>query len=72
MATCRSCGADIIWVATESGKVAPVDARPEKRYVLTEITRQTSPGMSAPLARLKPTYMSHFATCPNAAEHRHQ
>lgn len=40
--SCRSCGADIHWIETASGKRMPVN----------------------------PDGTSHFATCPNADQHR--
>lgn len=62
---CRSCGAPIIFAATEQGKTMPVDAAPQKR-VLLEPAAEGLP----PIARVVDTYVSHFATCPNAAQHR--
>lgn len=61
-ATCRSCGAAIIW-AERGGRRMPLDAVPvdqrglfnfDNGYALTPRT----------------VYRSHFATCPNAAQHR--
>jgi hypothetical protein len=63
---CRGCGADIIWTVTEQGNRMPVDARPEKRLLLMGRQRDDQ----APIAMARDTYMSHFATCPNAAEFR--
>lgn len=65
--TCRSCGARIVWAETENGKRMPIDAKPEKRLVL--IIDPPSPG-TTPLVDVRDTYVSHFATCPNAAQHR--
>ena len=64
MKQCRSCGADIIWVETVNGKRMPVDAKPEKRFVLSVADGEAS------IATIKDTYVSHFATCPNASKHR--
>lgn len=61
-ATCRSCGAAILWVVTASGKRMPLDASPEKRFVIEP--------QEPPLALSRDTYVSHFSTCPNAAAHR--
>ena len=61
---CRSCGAKIIWATTERGKRMPLDAVADTRIVLEH--RDGQP----PLARVVATYVSHFTTCPNAAEHR--
>jgi hypothetical protein len=62
-ATCRSCGAAIVWVLTEHNRRMPLDAKPEKRFVVEE-------HKEAPLAIATDTYVSHFSTCPNAAQHR--
>jgi hypothetical protein len=61
-ANCGSCNAPILWITTANGKNAPVDRKPEKRYVL----RDAAPGIGDVLD----TYISHFATCPFADEHR--
>lgn len=62
---CSSCGAAILWTETEQGRPMPVDATP------------TGKGIALiPLAdgrtrsRVIDVYVSHFATCPNAAKHR--
>jgi hypothetical protein len=64
-ATCQSCGAEIVWAETEAGRKIPLDAVPEKRFVIAD-----APLSRARVAVMQPTYVSHFATCPNAAEHR--
>ena len=62
--SCRSCGAEILWVETQNGKRMPLDFTPERRFVI-----DPSNGM---LAKLRNTYVSHFATCPNADQHRRE
>jgi hypothetical protein len=57
--TCRSCGAVIWWGKTPQGKAVPLDA-PEKRFVLDRDGTVS----------LVDAYLTHFATCPNASEHR--
>lgn len=52
---CRSCGKWIIWLRTEAGKRMPVDA-------------ETVEPMEMYFRKDKHT--SHFATCPNADQHR--
>ena len=59
--TCSTCGAAILWVRTEGGKAMPLDAEPQKRVVL---------GARTGLAHVLDTYVSHFSTCPQAAQHR--
>lgn len=57
--TCRSCGAAVLWVETDSGKRMPLDAEPERRFVIEA-------GVSPMKARLRNTYQSHFSTCVDA------
>ncbi len=59
MPQCRSCGAEILWVKTTNGKDMPVDAKPERLMVAY-----------ANGYHLEDCYRSHFATCPNADQHR--
>jgi|GEM_PF-1422513 hypothetical protein len=54
---CRSCGALIVWFRTKAGKRMPVDAA---------TTQPTDAVHQLDLSR----HVSHFTTCPNAAEHR--
>jgi hypothetical protein len=65
---CRGCGAEIIWAYTEAGKRIPLDNKAEKRFVLDDNPGQYVDGVGV---RLRDTYISHFATCPKAAEFRH-
>jgi hypothetical protein len=80
MADCRSCGAEIKWARTEkNGKPIPVDPEPveggnlelhaddDGELVARALCgqEQTLPGMDLP-----DRYVSHFATCPNADQHR--
>lgn len=65
-ARCKSCGAAILWLIMTSGKRMPVDAKPEKRIVLDE-TPDEPPELRGSVVD---TYVSHFQTCPNAAQHR--
>lgn len=59
--TCRSCGADILWVEMSSGKKMPVDP---KRLSIVHISPVNDQGV------VVQGYTSHFATCPNAKKHR--
>ena len=72
IATCKSCGARIMWCITITGKRMPVDARESPRG---NLTLEPQPDGEL-LARYVPpgegTHSSHFATCPNAAEHRNK
>jgi hypothetical protein len=67
---CRSCGAEIVWAMHEfTRRRMPLDAEPiEAGNVALEdgvarVLRPNSPYQG-------PRYVSHFATCPNAKEHR--
>lgn len=55
--SCSSCGARIVWFRTAAGKRMPVD---EATTLPTDAEHQLD------LTRHK----SHFATCPNASQHR--
>lgn len=63
-AYCRSCGAEILWIITGAGKRMPLDVRSvERRFVVD--------GSTEPMgAEMRNTYVSHFATCANADQHR--
>ena len=74
-AKCRSCGAEIIWCKTTSGKSMPVDVAPAKggtieivdgiAEIAGEVKRDQSDAGLVPFL-----HKSHFATCPDAAKHR--
>jgi hypothetical protein len=58
---CKSCGAAIQWVKTPVGKAMPLSvASKAKRIVIDD----------EGIAQVVDTYVSHFADCPNAAQHR--
>ncbi len=65
---CKSCGAPIAWVCNhKTGKMAPVDVgTKEMRIVVQERPTPTAEDTYY----MANTYLSHFATCPNAAQHR--
>ncbi len=54
---CRSCGEYVVWVKTAAGKNMPVDA--DSFTEGDELMFDAGAG-----------HISHFATCPNADEHR--
>ena len=78
LSTCRSCRRSIIWCRTERGKKMPLDADPVTNhswanlFVLREMERRDGPLALAAwgLTGTEPHYQSHFATCPNADQHR--
>jgi len=65
-ARCRSCGAQIEWTLTAKGRRMPldVDERADGNLVVDDAHR----AVSVPAGTGNRT--SHFATCPNAGEHR--
>lgn len=51
----------------------PINAKPEKRITLAhyQVPSDAAPDeRGGPRASVVDTYTSHFATCPNAAQHR--
>lgn len=82
MPECRSCGAPILWVKTESGKLMPLDPdldpkapmilveRPDNGEILAIHRSKVVDFMDDDEAGLWPGRTSHFQTCPNADEHR--
>jgi hypothetical protein len=75
---CRSCGAEIRWVHTVSGATMPLDYHPVPDGNIVAVL--PAPEGTEPLARVlgkddprpegQPLFKSHFATCPNANQHR--
>lgn len=84
---CRSCGANIVFITTENGRKMPCDADAVEYQdnikgtdtIVTEsgkvikgtIIKLTQGGGLVPLVDGK-GYVSHFATCPFAGQHRTQ
>jgi hypothetical protein len=66
---CNSCQAAIIWATTAKGKAMPLDVEPSASgniELRSGIAHFVTPDQSA----LGPRYISHFATCVNARQHR--
>lgn len=69
---CRSCGAPIIMATSATGSKVPLDAEPcnvmaNGHYAID----WPSEPYATPRALHRPAiHLTHFATCPNAAEHR--
>ena len=72
LATCKSCGARIMWCITSTGKRMPVDARESFRGNLTLEPQPDGELLARYVEAGTGTHTSHFATCPNAAEHRNK
>lgn len=67
MSTCRSCGAEILWAVTANGKRMPLDAQPVPGlFAIRDLPGHDPEATSPPIS----VYRSHFATCPNADQHR--
>jgi len=66
---CRSCGATIIFVKTAKGKSMPLDVQPadDGNIIVVDGVAVYLKG-EAPPNKLR--WKSHFATCPQAAQHR--
>ena len=61
--TCRSCGRDVAWARTVTGRRMPVDARPAAVYTLREQGIELFADRALPDERI---HISHFSSCPNA------
>lgn len=81
---CRSCQAAMIWAISPAGRQLPLDARPTAEmyngganpprttYRIVEEGDHRNPRLLAVDAAgsiSDETYVSHFATCPNASQH---
>lgn len=69
---CRSCNADIIWTKTKDGAAFPIDPVPvvggniyirERDQIAMVVPKDMLGGREL-------YYVTHFATCPHAAQHR--
>ena len=78
-ATCRGCGAPIVWIRTTGGKSMPCDAEPvlykERKGAAGKIVTPNGEVLSCDLD-VEPGeatgvgYISHFVTCPQAKQFR--
>ena len=73
-AKCRTCNAPIIWVyMAASGRLMPLDDKPADDGTVWIVDGKgvTAGNVSMFEDMLQgPKYKSHFATCPQAQEHR--
>lgn len=77
---CKLCGAPVRWAKWVNGKAMPVDAHPVRDGNLVLTARRTNGRGPAHLVVAtynhsqhgtgRNRYVSHFVTCPNAAQHR--
>jgi hypothetical protein len=80
IAKCSSCGRAIVWATSPLGARIPLDARPAVMYYIDEQAPPRAFAVKAeiikrpdlfsePTTETPKTYVSHFLTCPNAADH---
>jgi hypothetical protein len=72
---CRSCGAEIRWARMSSGRAMPLDLEPSPAGTVALVDDEHAETLSRDAAELereagRELYVSHFATCPNSAQHR--
>jgi hypothetical protein len=73
---CRSCHAPLIWAETVKGRHMPLDKQPahDGNIRLDYSRGDYQPPIAIVVTGRVPDnvklYTSHFATCPNAAQHR--
>jgi hypothetical protein len=77
---CRSCKAPIVWTRTAKGKSMPCDLQPSDAGTFYLFRRpdvieavysaSTDPRVEKAKARGDKRYVSHFSSCPQAAQHR--
>lgn len=65
---CRTCKAPVRWVTTTSGRPMPIDPEPraDGNIMLDDHDVAHVVGANDP----RGAWVSHFATCPDAATHR--
>lgn len=79
--TCRSCGCQIMWIRTKAGKNMPVnpqfmsyrraaDGEKANEKIVTPSGDVVSANIVDHTEAEGYGYISHFATCPGAANHR--
>ena len=70
---CRSCGRPVLWVrSAATGSIMPLDAEPTEdgNVILVGDQAHVLKGdLFEPMLE-GPRYLSHFATCVGAAQHR--
>lgn len=73
-AKCRSCGAPILWAETVKGRSIPIDVQPVHDGNIRLEQRDALPPLAIVLTgqieNNMQRFRSHFASCPNAAQHR--
>lgn len=67
---CRSCEAEILWVTTRTGKSMPLDVEPSPKGNMVLVAGKTWVATDEDRRLKRPTFTSHFATCPEADQWR--
>ncbi len=71
--TCRTCRAPVLWATTEHGRKMPLDLEPytgPEPGGLFILRGELAVAVTAAAFDDEPLYRSHFATCPQADQHR--
>lgn len=68
---CKSCGAAILWVKDQWGKVLPVNKRRVRAYHMHVPDAKVATCLHHGGKDMKPylVHISHFLTCPDATKH---
>lgn len=74
-ARCGSCHSEIEWATSEAGRAIPIDAQPvdDGNLAVRRVGNELHSRVVKPDDELGPDEkrgVSHFATCPNANQHR--
>jgi hypothetical protein len=70
---CRSCGKEVIWVRTNTGKTMPVDSKPSPDgnvLLIRDLFGQVESCEVVKKGSKDELHLSHFATCPQARKWR--
>jgi hypothetical protein len=73
VATCRSCGAEMIWVTTPKGKKMPLDAAPAPKgsFIFDGDPEDAKVLYIGEKDKYQgERFTSHFSTCPDAGKFR--
>lgn len=78
MSACKSCGAEVLWVKLiPMGRVNPLNPTPSRSGNIRMLGTRKAVAKVLGKAELETAalaseelYTSHFATCPNAKQHR--
>lgn len=70
MSACRSCGDDIVWAVTETGRRMPLDAKPVAGGLFVMVGGKARKATAEDDRLHRDRYTSHFATCAQADDWR--